>query len=228
MQSQHMRNVWNIVDRGEPFPRSFKGQKQEKLVGILRRRQCLEGAEAVNQLKGEDYAKINKALRRIVSPIFRQANNGLKLELGAWVIHDWGGIGRLKPDVINQWIDCLSDFEDKKICEFIEKNGNHRISSWSKLLSFLDPEKYAIYDSRTAFALNFALNQLGDIRRFTIPASQNKEIKREIPNYQYSANNHQKLEYFDYLDFLASSPVGDILSAEMMLFSNALRLVKSN
>lgn len=222
-----MRSVWDIVDRGEPFPWSFKGQKQEKLVSILRR-QYLDGAEAANQLKGDDYAKINKELRRIVSPIFRQCNKELKLELGAWVIHDWGGIRRLKLDVINQWIDCLSDFDDKRICEFIEKSGNNRISSWSKLLSFFDPEKYAIYDSRTAFAFNFALSELGDDRRFIIPASQNKSLRRSISNYQYSKAAHKKLGYCDYLEFLRASPCCDILSAEMMLFSNAPKLVKSN
>lgn len=87
MQSQHMTDVWNIFDRGKPFPWSFRGQRQKKLIDILKRQHPAE-AKKVKELIDDDHAKINKELRCIVSPILGQGNEELKLELSSWVIKD--------------------------------------------------------------------------------------------------------------------------------------------
>ncbi|MGZ8935547.1 MAG: hypothetical protein ACXW04_11680 [Methylobacter sp.] len=69
-----------------------------------------------------------------------------------WAIQDWGGIGSFKRN----------DKNDRRINSFIEelkKKSLTRsffecISSLSKVAAFINPDEYAIYDSRAIYTLN--------------------------------------------------------------------------
>ncbi len=69
-----------------------------------------------------------------------------------WIIQQWGAIASFKQNPTN----------DERIIKFIEelkntkltKNSFDRISSFSKVASFIDPDHFAIYDSRVIYALN--------------------------------------------------------------------------
>ena len=95
------------------------------------------------------------------------------------------------------------DFEDLagKINEFYNKLEHstslskdkfdclgHRIASWSKVLTFIDPSKFVIYDSRVAFRLNSIIN---------LKLKENPELKRfcfYIPPYAKDAGGLRSKE----------------------------------
>lgn len=91
---------------------------------------------------GTNYEK-NINLKKTSSEIWEK---GDKLEIANWVISDWGGIRGNRPETIQQYV---ADIVSGKIPT--ELKG---VASYSKILSFLDPTSYAIYDARVAISLN--------------------------------------------------------------------------
>ena len=77
------------------------------------------------------------------------------LDIDYWIIRDWGGIkGFRKSPENNDLLERLPDFlADGKL----PKEVFERISSFSKVASFLNPKLYAIYDSRVIFSLNWLI-----------------------------------------------------------------------
>ena len=94
-----------------------------------------------------------------------------------WAIQDWGGIGSFKKNNKN----------DNRIRTFLrelEKNSLTRntfecISSLSKVASFINPEKYAIYDSRAIYTLNWLLfNHSSSAELFPQPIGRSAELSK--------------------------------------------------
>lgn len=89
-------------------------------------------------------------------------------ELSLWIIKDWGGINNAKDEATQDLID--------KIYQGTEPTFN-RISSTSKILAFLKPENYVIYDSRVAYALNWIiLKKDAGNKFFPIPEGRNSKM----------------------------------------------------
>lgn len=70
-----------------------------------------------------------------------------RVVLAQRVIRDWGGISNNKEARVQQFVAAA---HAQKLNVFTN------IASYSKLLSFIDPTRYAIYDSRVAIMLNLA------------------------------------------------------------------------
>jgi len=92
-----------------------------------------------------------------------------------WAINEWGDIGSFKKNEKN----------DDRIRKFIKELPNGKlsaasfscISSFSKVASFIDPCKYAIYDARAIYTLNWLLfNFAPDSKLFPHLASRNGEL----------------------------------------------------
>ena len=85
-----------------------------------------------------------------------------------WIVKDWGGIVTAKDS------DTL-----KLIFQFLKADNPqfNRISSTSKVGSYMFPEKYVIYDSRVAYSLNWIIlsKNAGD-RFFPIPNGRNSKM----------------------------------------------------
>lgn len=132
---------------------------------------------------------------------------------------------------MGEWMKELGEFGPEAVEKFIEShNTGHpssRISSWSKLLAFADSKKYAIYDARTSVALNCALQNLGDTRRFYMPDGQNKLIKA-AQRCLSSGIRQPRLKYIEYMEILNAvikhQLSQSILDAEMTIFANSERL----
>ncbi|SHI79540.1 hypothetical protein [Fibrobacter sp. UWP2] len=75
-----------------------------------------------------------------------------------WVVVYWGGISfdvsKNKDKLCKLWKRIKTDGNGDDYTDII---GFEDISSLSKVASFLDEEKYAVYDSRVAFSLNWLL-----------------------------------------------------------------------
>lgn len=130
-------------------------------------------------------------------------------ELAKWVIQNWGGIGGNSTDTIASYVEGLSDYSSKAVDLFIEKRRIKGVSSWSKLLAFHDPKRWAIYDSRTAVALNIAMLNAGIQKFIPMPDSKNEAIKPAISAIK-------KLE-----NISTSNGIGSIGEVEMVIFANA-------
>lgn len=214
--------IWELVPQKE-YDWQFSGSVRNKLIEIFKYHHIEEkNIPEDTKINKAHAATVNLQLRSLLSPhLISIKNRKLRGDLGRWIIMTWGGIKRGDPSTIDSWLDEMDNFTSERIQNFTEKIGFERISSWSKILSFADHKNYAIYDSRTAVALNLALKELGDNRRFFMPASQNKSVKALIPTLE-SSNKHY-LGYDAYLRELKKSPYNNstrVLSAEMRLFSS--------
>jgi len=173
--------------------------------------------------EGEEVTAINIALRDVLGRILTSEDRAKAATAALWIVRNWGGIKR-GVDQIPIWSAVLGDFSELRIEAFVEARGTARISSWSKLLAFAKPAQHAIYDARTAVALNCVLAQLGDNRRFHMPASQNRKINA-ARGYLIREPTEEARGYPDYirlLDSVVASGLADgILQAEMNIFANA-------
>ena len=69
-------------------------------------------------------------------------------ELCLWIIRDWGGIKTGKNE---DTLELIKTSLSQKEFQF------KRIASSSKIASFMYPDRYAIYDSRVAYTLNWII-----------------------------------------------------------------------
>jgi hypothetical protein len=157
----------------------------KKIIDIL--------AEYSNKIDKESFWKIPKNVNKFLS-IPKNLNNfeqniflkkylhqyfDLKtksnLELFYWIIREWGGIKSFKINENNnkKILTFLKELEIKKI----SYENFKIISSLSKVASFVNPNKYAIYDSRALYSLNWLILKYYDKKYFyPMPKGRNKKI----------------------------------------------------
>jgi hypothetical protein len=177
--------------------------------------------------------ELNERLRSLLSPTLK-AGGERSLRLARWIIRDWGAIKSGADETLRQWMGKLDMFDDKKVSDFIDAVGTTRISSWSKLVAFADSDKYAIYDALTSAALNCALRRLEDTRRFHMPAGRNDLITEgRLRLLRLDREQHlvaQEIGYREYVELLltfrACGLAPSVLRAEMIVYANALEIVR--
>ena len=98
-----------------------------------------------------------------------------KKELEYWIIQAWGGIRRFeKNDKNDARIDALYG---QLAVRTLSGDFFGCISSLSKVASFFNPKKYAIYDARATFSLNWLLLKSGATSGFfPVPSGRNTAI----------------------------------------------------
>tara|TARA_R110002110_G_scaffold18232_10_gene76791 strand:+ start:1357 stop:2091 length:735 start_codon:yes stop_codon:yes gene_type:complete len=93
-----------------------------------------------------------------------------RVQLAEWAVRDWGGISSGSDDRIEKFVrDICADRLGKKF------DG---MASYSKILAAIDPERFAIYDSRVAASLN-ALQVIRNVENglvFNVPQGRNKIV----------------------------------------------------
>lgn len=121
-----------------------------------------------------------------------------------WIVHYWGGIRRF--DISDN--TRITTFRDHLVAGTITKKEFARISSLSKIASFVNPQGCFVYDSRVAFALDGLLlkvkqkeSQL-NVKFFLLPSSQGgrdemmrRMIEQEHPGAEYFSPNETYTEY---------------------------------
>ena len=129
-----------------------------------------------------------------------------------WVVKDWGGIkldvSKNKDKLCELWKKIKTNEKKDGYSDIL---GFDKISSLSKVASFLDEKKYAVYDSRVAFTLNWLIfinkmhkkdNSKGKMKFFRQPGGQNSYIDRHsqqtIFNIVYRNDNFDLNDDFYY------------------------------
>lgn len=94
------------------------------------------------QFHGTNYEK-NIRLKEVFADLWC---DGDRVMLAHWIVNKWGGIRRNNDETIRGYVSRIEqeDFPS-------ELSG---VASYSKILAFIQPEKFAIYDARVAASLN--------------------------------------------------------------------------
>jgi hypothetical protein len=118
--------------------------------------------------KKNDFEK-NVLLKDILSKKIGKAYDKQKLKHYEWIIQKWGRIGSKKN---------LDDFESFIKNLKANKISTKTISSYSKIVSFMEPDKYFILDSRVTYSLNWILFKIREENQLYFPVLQgrNSEI----------------------------------------------------
>ncbi|MGL5712624.1 MAG: hypothetical protein ACRCXT_04070 [Paraclostridium sp.] len=115
----------------------------------------------------------NILLKKIISEVINNQSDIVETEkYYSWIVHDWGNI-KSKSEISHYEIEnMINQLEVNK------KSKYNRISSTSKILSFIDRYKYIIYDSRVVYSMNWILVKTGasDVY-FRQPPSRNSKLK---------------------------------------------------
>ncbi|BEV72980.1 hypothetical protein THUN1379_24620 [Paludibacterium sp. THUN1379] len=88
----------------------------------------------------------NVALKRFFHQAWLRADSARKLELAVDVVIKWGGVRANQPETLARYVQ-----EADKAQPELSLKG---IASFSKILSIVAPDRYAIYDARVAACLN--------------------------------------------------------------------------
>ncbi|MFN9113871.1 MAG: hypothetical protein ACK5XN_27710, partial [Bacteroidota bacterium] len=142
--------IWDVIDPVDyDWPVDDKAFK--RLSELL--------PQPVESEEGETSESLNRRLRTIVGQAL--STHSRTADLYEWIVCNWGGVwvGREK---VREWAEsgCFepSDHEEisqaEKMMQFANQTGSKRISSWSKIFAYAEPDQHAIYDSRVAVALN--------------------------------------------------------------------------
>jgi hypothetical protein len=122
-------------------------------------------------------AKQNIELRYHLKTCWANADAPERTRLATWIIKYWGGIGANNQETIDAYV-AMADTRDPT-------TPFRGVSSYSKVLSMRDPDKFAIYDARVAASLNaiqLILRLQGGssvhFLAFPTPKSRNNEVQR--------------------------------------------------
>src|ERR1039457_5368018 len=119
----------------------------------------------------------NVYLKENLASVLEQDND---LTTHYWIIRDWGGIRTFKKCERNDSL--IESFEAEILKGKLTRPSFTSISSLSKLSSFWEPARYAIYDSRAVFSLNWIIFRYSkDKRLFPQPTGRNAEISKYNP-----------------------------------------------
>ena len=139
---------------------------------------CLPDKVELVESPGSDFDK-TIAIRRLLATeeLWNEKSN--RDALASWIIRDWGGVRREEDADERDSGDKTSKKKLGTILDIADKyhqNGKSRMSdvaSWSKYLAFRYPAHHAIYDARTAYALNWLLWKARSKRFFPFPPGRN-------------------------------------------------------
>lgn len=116
----------------------------------------------------------NVYLKENLAPVLEQDND---LTKHYWIIRDWGGIRTFKINDRNAAL--IRKFKEEILGRKLTRASFESISSLSKLSSFWEPPRYAIYDSRAVFSLNWIIFRYsGDKELFPQPPGRNAQISK--------------------------------------------------
>ena len=177
-----------------------------------------------NDFKSDDEKRI--AAKKHVAKIWYSLDNHERFRVASWIIKDWGGIRGNKDETISNYVS----FSLEKQKNFLFKG----VSSYSKILSFTNPDKFAIYDARVASSLNcLLLEGRSNKFLFPIPDSQNRNIKPfrkhllkdEVINRKFLYIENFYETYLDILEKISLEIGQSIDYVEGILFTDTENLI---
>lgn len=159
----------------------------------------------------------------------RNITNDKSLDSHYWSIQEWGGIGSFKRNEKND--KRINNFLAQLETGHLTQDSFSCISSLSKVASFVNPNKYAIYDSRAIYTLNWLIfNYSTSSKLFPQPIGRSRDLAKydmqtifRLTKRQFSYKSHVVAfhEYCELLQNLSLNIFGEDskpYKAEMLLF----------
>lgn len=210
--------IWALIPKDVPYEWGGLGS-----TARVRLAEVAPSVKLPSSLHGLD---LNIELRRQLSPLLHKASAHELARLADWIVKSWGGIPGGSDGASLQWSMALIGFDDARVAAFTAAQGTQRISSWSKVLAFARPDRDAIYDARTAVALNIALSALGEDQRFHMPVGRNGDIARAASVVTLGSDQLGYADYVSLLKSIAASEGRTLLEVETTIFAVAPTLSK--
>lgn len=163
----------------------------EKLVELkVFSKSELEKAETENPFEKEILLKKRICLK--LNQFLENSTNDFN-ELSLWIIKNWGGINSPND---NKTLELINNYLKNGIIKF------ERIASLSKVLAYLKPKEYIIYDSRVAYSLNWILLSNGiKSKFFPIPEGRNSKMIAFDMNVLIRMSNIDRYKVSNEVDF---------------------------
>jgi hypothetical protein len=119
----------------------------------------------------------NSKLKWILADKYKTITDTNTLDF--WIVNNWGRIRGFKP--IERNINKVAKFKKELEERRLTTNSFTTISSLSKIASFINPDKFVIYDSKVIYTLNWLIltceNQNGLTQKyFPMPSGRNSII----------------------------------------------------
>ena len=147
----------------------------------------------------------NILLKNILSEKINKAED--KLQYYNWIVKEWGGIKNFRKKV-NEIDSFVKDIKEGKL----NSKNFLTISSYSKIISFINPKEYFIFDSRVAYVLNWLLlkNYFRENSYFIVPPGRNSDLIKfnidtiiNLYDKTNPKNYYEKTDvYFIYCEFI--------------------------
>lgn len=182
-------------------------------------------------IRGNDLYAKNIDLRFQLNSSYLKSNTfEEKYHLLKWYIYNWGGVKTNDQKTLELYTSSSPH-------ELIER-GSKGIASWSKALSIINPQEYAIYDARVAMSLNALqiIHNVDNPLHYPPLQSRNKTINNCKDQIQPVIKEWTKVKdqefYQIYLKLLkdVASDLGNDTNhhdIEMLLFAYAEELALS-
>lgn len=186
---------------------------------------------------GETGYQANLALKEHLKNLWEKAkSNDEKLKIATIIVSDWGGVRANRPKTLRRHVSTALQINPSTPLQ--------GVASYSKILSIVNPNRFAIYDSRVAACLNAIQINAGHRNglAFNYVSGRNNIIGNTAKKSGFTQDIRfstrtlvqsgwtpiKKLNtYSKYLetleDCLKQLPNYSLASLEMVLFSNAER-----
>ncbi len=126
-------------------------------------------------ITGDSPFKRNVDLKEKLTCYFDRHRDRIDFELAFWLINEWGGIWTFKNTPKNR--GRIEKFVEMLEIDSLGKELFSTVSSLSKVASFMDCNRYCIYDSRATYALNWLILRNGSEGKFfPMPRGRNTAI----------------------------------------------------
>lgn len=197
----------------------------------------LIGPALVAEIESERTAEAQtRRLRGEISKILTGAySHKVKSDLATWIVSNWGSVTQ-GTEKIPDWIAELGAFDTAQIDAFKARRVHRWMSSWTKIVSFVDHAKYPIYDANNAVALNVLMESLSTANFFYMPVGRADYVSHArtklLATYKTGRGKYPDLGGYKDYEYLIERIVTlgtlkDALEAEQLLFTRSIGVAKS-
>lgn len=168
---------------------------KDKDVIFLKENGIISSEQCQRLQKIETSSEKNAELKLMLSSVLHKLDSIKDKKLVyKWIVSNWGGINTINVEKLNSSVENFL----KQRAEGSKYSKIESRASVTKVLSFIDPEKYIIYDTRVAYSINWILLKTNSSERF-FPMSEGRNSKLTGVNIETLIRLSRAYEYLDNL-----------------------------
>jgi len=142
----------NVIDRLVKYSKEIKLDEEYDYEFEISEA-IFEPSEMEELEKIENLFERNVSLKKLLKEKYKTSSDTTKIDF--WIINKWGKIRGFKENDVN--VRKIKSFKNQLNSNKMSLDIFGTISSLSKISSFIDPDRFVIYDSRVIYALNYLI-----------------------------------------------------------------------